>query len=105
MQNTLSASAEDQALFRTPGVQSLFEQVRESAQLTGDGAVELLDAARLRAEGIDRLVHAAVFGEDADVRDTARWIIGELAQQIGIRPASIHDLYLARGRGEVGGFT
>ncbi|CAN5142440.1 class II fructose-bisphosphate aldolase [soil metagenome] len=105
MQNTLSASAEDQALFRTPGVQSLFEQVRESARLTGDGAVELLDAARLRAEGIDRLVHAAVFGEDADVRDTARWIIGELAQQIGIRPASIHDLYLARGRGEVGGFT
>ena len=28
-----------------------------------------------------------------------------LAAEKGIRPASIHDLYLAMGRGEVGGFT
>lgn len=105
MQNTLSASAEDQALLQTAGVRSLLEQLHECARISGDGTVALLNAARLRAEGIDRLVHAAVFGENPDVRDVARWVIGELGQEIGIRPASIHELYMARGRGEVGGFT
>ncbi len=38
-------------------------------------------------------------------RGTARWIIRNLAAAAGIRPASIHDLYLAMGRGEAGGFT
>ncbi len=105
MPNMLSPATEDQALLRTAGVRSLLEQVRDSTRVSGDGTVELLDVALLREEGIDRLVHAAIFGKDADVRDTARWFIGELAQEIGVRPASIHDLYLARGRGEVGGFT
>ena len=38
-------------------------------------------------------------------KGTARWIIRSLAAAAGIRPASIHDLYMAMGRGEVGGFT
>ncbi|MGH7664642.1 MAG: class II fructose-bisphosphate aldolase [Gemmatimonadaceae bacterium] len=53
---------------------------------------------------MDRLVRAAVFGGE-DVRDYARWMIWELGQEVGVRPASIHGLYLARGRGETGGFT
>jgi hypothetical protein len=32
-------------------------------------------------------------------------MIWELGQIAGVRPASIHDLYMARGRGECGGFT
>src|SRR5690606_22145919 len=34
-------------------------------------------------------------------RDTARWLIREIAQAIGIYPASIHELYMAIGRGDV----
>ncbi|MFP5356804.1 MAG: aldolase, partial [Gemmatimonadota bacterium] len=54
----------------------------------------------LRDRGVDLLAHAAALEEDADVRDTARWIISRLGDRLGLRPASIHDFYLARGRGE-----
>jgi fructose/tagatose bisphosphate aldolase len=50
-----------------------------------------------RMEG---LVHDAVFG-DTDAKAAARWIIWEAAQALGVRPASIHPLYMAMGRGEV----
>lgn len=60
-------------------------------------------AVRQSAE-MDALVRDAVFG-DAPARDRARWLIWEIGQQAGVRPASIHDLYLARGRGEVPPFT
>jgi fructose-bisphosphate aldolase class II len=55
-------------------------------------------------EEIDRLVHTAVFGPDAE-RDPARAQLWNLGQSRGVKPASIHDLYLARGRGECHGFT
>ena len=35
----------------------------------------------------------------------ARWIVWEASQELGVRSASIQELYLARARGEVGGFT
>jgi fructose/tagatose bisphosphate aldolase len=54
---------------------------------------------------VDALARSAVFGADADLRGTARWVIRNLADQAGIRPASIHDLYRAMGRGDTGGFT
>jgi fructose/tagatose bisphosphate aldolase len=57
------------------------------------------------AEMIDRLVWTAVFGPDAETRGTARWTIRNAAAAAGIRPASIHELYMAMGRGDAGGFT
>jgi fructose/tagatose bisphosphate aldolase len=68
------------------------------------GGVELRDPAKLRSPATDRLVWEAVFGTGDD-REAARWLIWELGQATGARPASINDLYLARGRGECGGFT
>ena len=53
---------------------------------------------------MDELVRRAVFGP-AGERDEARWLIWEIGQEAGVRPASIHELYLARGRGEVRPFT
>jgi fructose/tagatose bisphosphate aldolase len=57
------------------------------------------------AETIDRLVSTAVFGETAELRGAARASIRAAAAAAGIRPASIHDLYMAMGRGDAGGFT
>src|SRR3954471_4428496 len=57
------------------------------------------------ANEIDTLAWAAVFGATADERGTARYDIRQRSAAAGIRPASIHDLYLAMGRGEAGGFT
>ncbi|MEE8110426.1 MAG: class II fructose-bisphosphate aldolase, partial [bacterium] len=63
------------------------------------------DEGRLRADGIDSLVYNAVHHSAADMKDYCRWIIRRVAEAQGIRPASIHDFYMAMGRGEVGGFT
>jgi fructose-bisphosphate aldolase class II len=69
-----------------------------------DGHVTVADASVTSTAAMDTLVHAAVFGEP-DERDHARWLIWEIGQAVGVRAASIHDLYMARGRDEVGGFT
>src|SRR5437763_14140813 len=57
------------------------------------------------AHEVDTLAWAAVFGRDAERRGVARYTVRTLAAKAGIRPASIHDLYLAMGRGEASGFT
>lgn len=69
-----------------------------------DGRVTVKKEAALASETMDTLVRTAVFGE-ADERDYARWLIWELGQAVGVRPASIQELYLARGRGKIRGFT
>jgi len=69
-----------------------------------DGQVRVRDERALASEKMDRLARQAVFGSDAE-KDGARRLVWELGQAVGVRPASIHELYLARGRGEIGGFT
>ena len=64
------------------------------------GRVIVLDEPVLRAKGIDALAHLAVFGDDAR-RANARWLIWETAQTLGVRPSSIHELYVARGEGKL----
>jgi fructose/tagatose bisphosphate aldolase len=54
---------------------------------------------------IDRLAHAGALGATPEIKGTARWVIRSVAAAQGIRPASIHDLYMAMGRGEAAGFT
>jgi len=70
-----------------------------------DGTVEIVDAARLRADGIRDLAWTAAFATDAPTIEAAQWIVWEVAQALGARSASIQDLYMARARGEVSGFT
>lgn len=70
----------------------------------GAGGMNVLDEMRLRSEAMDRLVYSAVFGSD-EVKSTARWVIWECAQRLGVLPSSIQGLYEARGRGDVNHFT
>lgn len=74
------------------------------AVVPGGAGVTVKDSAKLRTPATDQLVWQAVFGTAAE-KDAARWLLWELGQATGARPASIHDLYIARGRGETGGFT
>ena len=62
------------------------------------------DAKVRQSPALDALVRDAVFGSP-EVKERARWLIWEIGQHAGVRPASIHELYLARGRGEVPPFT
>jgi fructose/tagatose bisphosphate aldolase len=70
-----------------------------------EGALEIADVARLRADGIRDLAWTAAFTEDPATAEAAQWIVWEAAQSLGARSASIQELYMARARGEVSGFT
>ncbi|MBV9600795.1 MAG: class II fructose-bisphosphate aldolase [Chloroflexi bacterium] len=76
-------------------VQELLQGTRQAIEV--NGGVRVKDAAALRGEAIDQLVHAAVFGQD-DVREAARWLIWEVGWQVGVKSASIDSLYQARSR-------
>jgi len=85
-------------------VKEMSDAVKPAATVLSD-RVSVTNGAAVTGDLIDRLVATAVFGTDADLRGTARWIVRSLAAAAGIRPASIHDLYMAMGRGDARGFT
>ncbi|MES2177167.1 MAG: class II fructose-bisphosphate aldolase [Gemmatimonadota bacterium] len=69
-----------------------------------DGRVTVSRPEAIASPAMDDLVRSAVFGGGVE-KEYARWLIWEIGQAVGVRPASIHDLYMARGRNEVHGFT
>src|SRR3954447_939708 len=71
----------------------------------GHDKLLITDEQRFRDEGIRTAVWSATFSDDDAVVDAARWMIWEASQQLDARSASIHELYMARGRGDVHGFT
>lgn len=77
-----------------------FTYMEPFVNLNADGTVSVVDEAGVRGEAIDRLIRDAVFGS-VERRAAARWLIWEIGQALGIRAASIHDFYMARGRGDV----
>jgi len=85
-------------------VKEMWEAVGAVARVSGD-TVAVTGGAALPADAIDRLAWTAAFGSTAELKGTARCIIRAVAAAAGVRPASIHDLYLAMGRGDAGGFT
>ncbi len=80
------------------------DAVKPAASVLSD-RVSVTNPSAVTGDLVDRLVRTSVFGADAELKGTARWILRNLAAAAGIRPASIHDLYLAMGRGDAGGFT
>ena len=85
------------------------QDVKQSGILGGavevvNGSVVVRDEQAIASERFDQLARAAVFGE-GQAKEDARWLIWEIGQQLGVRCSSIHELYIARGRGEVSGFT
>jgi fructose/tagatose bisphosphate aldolase len=74
------------------------------AHVDGDALV-IDDESAFRDRGIRDTVWSATFSEDPATVEAARWIVWEASQSLGAPSGSIHDLYMARGRGEVRGFT
>lgn len=68
--------------------------------ITVNGGLLIVEVEAALPAIMDDLAYTAVFGEGL-TRDTARWIIWETAQDVGIHLSSIHELYLAVGRGEL----
>lgn len=76
----------------------LLDSLNGAVAVEGD-QVTVVDEGLLR-ENVDHLVSRAVFAEGLE-RDLARWLIWESGQELGIYPASIHELYMAIGDGRV----
>jgi hypothetical protein len=76
----------------------LIESLAGVAERRGD-RVMVKDPKKIAAL-MDGLIREAVFG-DGEAKAAARWLIWETAQALGVRPASIHELYAARSRGEL----
>jgi fructose/tagatose bisphosphate aldolase len=82
----------------------LLEHLAGTAHLAGD-RLEIDDEARFRSESAADLAWTAAFTSDDPTAAAARWLVWEASQVLGARSASIHELYMARARGEVSGFT
>jgi len=80
-------------------LETLLGQLESSVTVADDGKVSVTDEEKLRGSPVDTLAKRAVFG-DTGQQASARWLLWELGQVLAIYPASIHELYIARGRGE-----
>jgi fructose/tagatose bisphosphate aldolase len=81
-------------------IEAILEELEGVARIDpASETIEILDPVAFREDAIDRLVATSVFGTGPE-RDSARWIIRAAASALGIWPASIHDVYMASGRGE-----
>jgi fructose/tagatose bisphosphate aldolase len=82
----------------------LLSTVRDAAHLDGDVLV-IDDEEAFRSTAIRDLAWTAAFSTDEPTTAAAQWIVWEASQALGAHSASIQELYAARGRGEVSGFT
>jgi len=87
-----------------PSLKAMNDAVKPVATVLSD-RVSVTSPGAVTSDLVDKLVRTSVFGQDAELKGTARWILRNLAAAAGIRPASIQDLYMAMGRGDAGGFT
>jgi fructose/tagatose bisphosphate aldolase len=82
----------------------LIGTLRPAARLDGERLV-IDDEASFRDSAIRDLAWTAAFSTDEPTTAAAQWLVWEASQELGALSASIHELYMARGRGEVSGFT
>jgi fructose/tagatose bisphosphate aldolase len=85
-------------------VTQLLELLRPAATLA-DGRLVIADAPTFRSKTIRDLAWTSAFSSDEATVEAARWLVWEASQELDAHSASIQDLYLARSRGEVHGFT
>ncbi len=85
-------------------VPDLIARLGGAAHLDGDRLV-VDDEAAFRDEPVRDLAWTAAFATDEATIAAAQWLVREAARELGALSASIHDLYVARSRGEVSGFT
>lgn len=79
-------------------IKDLTDHLADVVSVSGS-QVTILNEALLPSK-MDGLAYSAVFSTGL-VRDTARWLIWEIAQALGVFPASIHEIYMAVGRGDL----
>lgn len=77
-------------------LQNLLSKIENSLSVD-ETTVSIVDEAKFRAN-VGKLVEVSAL-DGGDASGWARYLVRAAAAELGIYPASIHDLYLARGRG------
>jgi len=85
-------------------VQDILDFAGESISVSKSG-IQITDALNFRESVIDRLVYTSVFHQDKELVEVCRYIIFEVAKQLGIFPASIYEFYRGMARNEYRGFS
>lgn len=83
---------------KTKSLNELIDLMGGSLQ-ADETSVKVMDADLLR-KNIGKLVEASALGKGAKAA-AARFLVRGAALELGIIPSSIHEMYIARGRGEV----
>ena len=78
-------------------IKELLDLVENSLVVDGS-TVKVIDAAKFR-KNVGKLVERSALALDSTA-GWSRFLIRSAALELGIYPASIHDLYMARGRGD-----
>ena len=79
-------------------IKELLDLVENSLSVEGT-TVRVLDAAKFR-KNVVKLVERSALASDSTA-GWSRYLIRAAALELGVYPASIHELYMARGRGDV----
>jgi fructose/tagatose bisphosphate aldolase len=85
-------------------VPDLISRLGAAAHVAGD-RLSIDDETAFRGEVIRDLAWTAAFTADEATVAAAQWLVREAARELGALSASIQELYMARARGEVHGFT
>src|SRR5947209_5910637 len=86
-------------------VAALIGALGNAVVVNDDGSsVTVNDRGALRGALMDTLAWNAAFGEHG-AKEAAIWLIRAIGEQVGAVPASIHDYYMAAGRGEFANVT
>jgi fructose/tagatose bisphosphate aldolase len=85
-------------------VDELMRELAGACHVEGERLV-IDDEREFRDRAVRLAAWSATFSDSPPVVQAARWVIWQASQELGAPSWSIHELYMARGRGEVGGFT
>jgi len=86
-------------------VAGLMRALGNAVTVNDDGSsVTVGDRGAVQGELMDTLAWNAAFGQNG-VKEVAIWLIRAIGEQVGVVPASIHEYYMAAGRGEFSGVT
>src|SRR3989339_338079 len=85
---------------------ALLDSLKDVLKIEKDGsAIDILNDKQLRSELIDEIIWNAAFSPSEEVRGLACFIVRLIGKKTGNGPASIFDIYKARGEGNIKGFT
>ncbi|MEW6026177.1 MAG: class II fructose-bisphosphate aldolase [Planctomycetota bacterium] len=79
--------------------QDLRDSISAMIEKYPDNTFKVKDIKAVRAEGIDNLIYTYVFGDNANLKKQAAWLIRDIAISVGVIPSSIQHLYDAASQG------